>query len=173
MKKLLLIPALAILPVVSTEAATVNFTVTLPPTTTTGKQYYYGIVSYDASLAPTVGSSTLTIGEDPSITILLSFQGNDYTEADDTGARPDFPAISFTDGEVYGINFFAKNKNPGATTDGYIQIEGTDQLITYSIDGNSEETGTVSWPATTPVPETSAAMLGALASLFLLSRRNR
>ena len=107
------------------------------------------------------------------MTILLSFQGYDYTEADDTDSRPFFPAINFTNGEVYGINFFAANKHVDATPDGFIQIEGDSQTITYSLDGNSENFGTVSWPATTPIPEPSTALLGAFASLFLLSRRNR
>lgn len=173
MKKSLLVPTLVFLSSLKAMSATVSFTVKLPPTTTTAQQFYYGIVSYDASLASTVGNSILSIGDDPSITILLSFQGNDYTEADDAGSRPFYPAINFTDGEVHGINFFAANKHADATPGGFIQIEGDDQTITYSLDGNSEATGTVIWPATTPVPETSASILGAFAILVLLSRRNR
>ena len=98
MKNLFLIAAFASIPIFSAKAATVNFTINLPPTSTTGAQIYYGIVSYNQNLAPTVGNSILTIGDDPSITILLSFHGLRNTSR--TTQTPDpfsQPSISLTE----------------------------------------------------------------------------
>lgn len=164
------------LAVAPASAAVVNFTITLGDIVPAGQgltpgQVINASVGYDGSLVALVGEQKLTPSEDSTITIDLTFAGFSYDQNDDLD-YPDFPVLSFEDGEIHGISYFAEIKsNP----DGYILVEGDNQLFTYSFDGNAEYFGDVVWPAdNAAVPELSSTLLGIFAfTIFFLKRRKR
>jgi hypothetical protein len=156
------------------QAATVNFTITLGdivPTSAglTPHQFIQGSVSYNSSLVPLTGAFTLTPATDPTLTVDLNFAGSLYHALDDTD--PLFPQFGFIDGEIRAISYWAANKHPGSTEDGFIQIEGNLNRFTYSFDGDDEFFGTVTWPFQA-IPEPHTALLLAAAAL-LMHRRQR
>jgi hypothetical protein len=156
------------------HAATVNFTITLGdvvpsyPELTAG-QVIQGSVSYNSALVPLTGSHTLTPVSDPTLTVDLSFAGYSYGASDDTD--PLFPQFGFVDGEIRAISYWAENKHPGSNVDGYVQIEGNPNRLTYSFDGNLEFSGTVTWPfQSIPEPHTALYLT---AAAVLIHRRKR
>lgn len=157
------------------QAATVNFTITLGnvvPTSAglTAGQSFPGSVSYDASLVPLTGTVILTPQSDPTLTVNLTFAGFGYGALDDT-AHPLFPQFSFVDGAIHGISYWAVNKHPDSSVDGFVQIEGNPNRFSYSFDGESEYSGALTWPFQT-IPEPQTAILLS-AAMLLIYRRKR
>jgi hypothetical protein len=163
----------------SADAASVNLTIRLGDSVpaglglTTGMTLS-GLVTYNASLVPTTGGTTLTPVNDSSLTINLTLAGELFNQDDDVD--PDFPQLYFTDGVLTGINYYADNHHPASAGAGYVQIETnmTGTSFNYSFDGLSDYTGEVSWISpSSPVPEPSAALLVGLASLISFRRSIR
>lgn len=167
---------LLILSVAPASAAVVNFTITLGDIVPAGQgltpgQTIDASVGYDESLVALVGEQTLTPLEDSTITIAITFAGFFYDQTDDTD-YPSFPVLRFEDGEIRGISYLAENKSSSA---GSISIEGTNQLFTYSFNGESEYFGSVTWPAdSAAIPEPSTSLLAILTfTAFFFKRRKR
>lgn len=157
------------------QGATVHFTITLGDMVPnfadlTAGQVIHGSVSYDPTDVPLIGLSTLTPVTDPTMTVNLTFAGFNYGVLDDS-AHPSFPQFAFLDGEIRAISYWAENKHPDSSGDGFLQIEGNpEQLFTYSFDGDVEYFGTVTWPYQV-IPEPRFTLLFATASLLLLRRQ--
>lgn len=159
------------------SAASVAFFIQLDHVVPTGsgllpQQIFSGAIHYDASRVGTVGETTLTPVNDPSMTIQFDFGGAEFTEINDTD--PDFPQLYFTDGSFTGMNFWAENHHPASAGDGYLQIETTTvgTLLSYSFDGYGEYGGVVDWSLAT-VPETGGILLLAMAGGVVFFRRSR
>ncbi|OYV07095.1 MAG: hypothetical protein CFE26_02790 [Verrucomicrobiales bacterium VVV1] len=143
---------------VSADAAAVNLSIRLGDSVpadlglTTGMTLS-GRVTYNASLVPTTGGTTLTPVNDSTLTINLTLAGTLFDQ--DHDVEPHHPASA------------------GA---GYVQIETnlTGTSFNYSFDGLSDYTGEVSWMGpVSPAPEPSTALLIGLASLITFRRSIR
>lgn len=164
---------------VSADAAAVNLSIRLGDSVpadlglTTGMTIS-GLVTYNASLVPTTGGTTLTPVNDASLTINLTLAGTLFDQ--DHDVDPNFPALYFTDGVLTGINYYADNHHPSSAGTGYVQIETnlTGTSFNYSFDGLSDYSGEVSWMGpVSPAPEPSTALLIGLASLISFRRSIR
>lgn len=162
----------------ASTAASVSFSIQLGHIVPTGsglvpRQVFYGSLGFDESLVATVGDTTLTPVNDPSMTILFNFGGTGFDQENDTD--PDFPQLYFTDGSFTGMNFWAQNHHPASTDDGYVQIETTSigTLVSYSFDGFGEYGGSVEWASAGTVPEPAGYYVFGIAGCLLLKRRSR
>lgn len=159
------------------SAASVAFSIQLDHVVPSGsglmpQQLFSGSIHYDALRVATVGETTLTPLNDPSMTIQFDFGGAEFSEINDTD--PDFPQLYFTDGSFAGMNFWAENHHPASAPDGYLQIETTmvGTLLSYSFDGMGEYGGTVGWDLAA-VPEPAGFLFWGLAGCLAFSRRFR
>lgn len=180
MKPRTLLPTLvASVMVCPAGAAVVNFTIHLGDSVPadlglTSGMTFNGTASYNDSLVPTVGGTTLTPVTDGSLTITFMLAGTVFDQDHDTD--PDFPALYFSNGILTGMNYFADNHHPASGGAGYVQIETniTGTSFNYSFDGFSDYAGEVTWDSTpaptTPVPEPSTALLAGLATLVSFRR---
>ncbi len=161
---------------VSSHAATsVPFTITLTSvpggaSALTIGQQFHGSISYSAVILES-GREDLTPAKDSSITLTFDFEGSTYTRSDDEGyPGGGYPILSFQDGKIHWVSFYAGNKSSGSSLDGFVSLESSNTFV-YSYDGVREFIGTVTWGPAVSVPEPSALLLAAAAPLAGLRRR--
>ncbi|MEB3230746.1 MAG: hypothetical protein VKJ64_07040 [Leptolyngbyaceae bacterium] len=148
--------ALGIEPVSSTPPPTVyHFTIDVTAGSLTGMSFD-GSFCYDA--AGVSGEGTEIIGVDEGLKTSVLFFGEVYTEADDSN-YPEFPQLTFTDGEVEQLDFWIE---PGDRLMWW-DLPGWDVTLTPTAAGTecpvegTEPNSTETIPPEVPSPEVTPA----------------
>lgn len=131
---------------------------------------YNGTLSYDNSLIPAAPD----LGGYKSIPIsnfAFNFEGNDYTEADDTFASVDFVTAN---NDFLGLNYAGPNFTFAS---GFFLLDLNDASFTYDLGSTGSGSGTIAYtetpiPTSTPEPRTLLGLLTLVGGMLLKSYKN-